>query len=186
MEREIHLLRLSICNDRHSTPPWKKTTGRLSWADYLDTRAVGALPKKTKEKEEVVGRLTGQLTRSWRRLLLNCCGRWHARSVSAPHHRYMWLDSLCHSLSPSLAVRSPSSAFGKIKTPGLVIGLENAGWTSVTDRPRFDQSVTFIRGTKFRESTAVDFRIHHRAPAKTTLTNLRSSFTLMTHVPREC
>jgi len=65
----------------------------------LDTRAVGSLSKKMRKKEEVIGQLRIQLTRSWRRLLLNCCGRWHTRSVSAPHHRSMKLNSLCHSLS---------------------------------------------------------------------------------------
>ena len=102
-EREVHLLLLSIRNDRHST--LHRRNWRLSG---LSRYARGQLVTEEEEVEEVVGRLKGRLTRSCRRLLLNCCGRWHARSVSAPHHRFMSPDSPCHSLSPSLAVRSLS------------------------------------------------------------------------------
>lgn len=102
-EREVHLLLLSIRNDRHST--LHRRNWRLSG---LSRYARGQLVTEEEEVEEVVGRLKGRLTRSCRRLLLNCCGRWHARSVSAPHHRFMSLDSPCHSLSLSLSMRSLS------------------------------------------------------------------------------
>jgi len=130
----------------------------------LDTRAVGSLSKKMRKKEEVIGQLRIQLTRSWRRLLLNCCGRWHTRSVSAPHHRSMKLNSLCHSLSPSLTARSPSSAFGKINVRArLVIKFEKTGRCLLRNRIRYVHQKSQHRILRERSSIFGCVNQHHRA-----------------------